>query len=241
MDWRSQCAVVIPCLNEGESIAAVVRGACGFLPKIYVVDDGSRDDTAAQAAGEGAEVLRHAVSQGKGAAFLAGMNKALSDGFSWVLAMDGDGQHAPGDIPRFLECAEKCGAGMVIGNRMNNPVGMPCVRRLVNRWMSSQISRWAGRTLPDSQCGFRLMKGSVLTRLDITTRHFEIESELLIGFILAGEDVAYVPIEVIYRFERSKIRPVRDTWRWFNWWWRLRGFPRPSPGSRAVHFHSDPV
>src|SRR5437867_9429801 len=121
---------------------------------MIVVDDGSADETARLAAKAGAHVLRHAQSQGKGAALNTGWSEARARGFSWALCMDGDGQHAPADIAVFLNCAESTGARLVIGNRMANPDGMPWLRRRVNRWMSRRLERLAGCALPDSQCGF---------------------------------------------------------------------------------------
>jgi hypothetical protein len=80
----------------------------------------------------------------------------------------------------------------------------------------------AGRELPDTQCGFRLVRLASWQALNLQTRHFEIESEMLMEFIRAGQGVGFVPIEVIYKSEQSKIHPVRDTVRWFRWLRSLR-------------------
>lgn len=217
MDWKSECAVVIPCHNEAACIGALVGAVRAQLPNVIVVDDGSTDATASLATGAGAEVVSHSASRGKGAALKSGWARARERGFVWALAMDGDGQHAPADIQRFLDHAEKTGAALVIGNRLADPRGMPRLRLAVNRWMSRRLSRLAGRSLPDSQCGFRLMRLDVWSGLKLHTDHFQIESEMLLAFVAAGAMVEFVPIQVIYRGERSKIRPWRDTWRWFAW------------------------
>ena len=93
---------VIPCLNEAAAIASVVRGVRAYVPDVLVVDDGSTDGTSSAAQAAGAMVLRHAEPAGKGAALAAGFRESLAAGFDWVLSMDGDGQHAPADIPKFL-------------------------------------------------------------------------------------------------------------------------------------------
>jgi glycosyltransferase involved in cell wall biosynthesis len=182
-----------------------------------VVDDGSIDATAKVARAAGAEVIRQATPMGKGTALAAGLTRARDEGFAWALTLDGDGQHAPSDIPKFFRAAEAGKAALIVGNRMPAAHSMPTVRRWVNQWMSRRLSRLAGRELPDSQCGFRLIRLDVWNRLNLHTRHFEIESEMLLGFIRAGHEVVFVPVEVIYKSERSKIHPVRDTFRWFQW------------------------
>jgi glycosyltransferase involved in cell wall biosynthesis len=221
MDWPSECAVVIPCLNEAANIGPLVKAVQRHLPKVIVVDDGSTDMTAACAAEAGADVIRHQRSSGKGAALKSGWQQSRHLGLKWTLTMDGDGQHSAADIPRFLERAEQR-AVLVVGDRMHNPGAMPWLRRVVNRWMSRRLSRRAGRPLPDSQCGFRLMRLDVLTGLDLKASHFEIESEVLLAFVAAGHRVEFVPVQVIYRKEQSKIHAWHDTVRWLRWFWSTR-------------------
>lgn len=217
VNWPEQCAVIIPCRNEERFIAPLVREVRALLPQVIVVNDASTDGTAAAAAAAGAEVVSHGVAQGKGAALRTGWQRAAARGFSWVLCMDGDGQHAPGDVPALLAGAERSGASLVVGNRMEEAGKMPLVRRWVNRWMSGRLSALAGVALPDSQCGFRLVRMAALERIPLSASRFEIESEQLLAFVAAGERVEWVPVQVIYRAERSKIHPLRDTVRWFKW------------------------
>jgi hypothetical protein len=132
--------------------------------------------------------------------------------------MDGDGQHAASDIPAFLDCAERTQAAMVVGNRMAHPHGMPWLRRQVNRWMSQRLSNLSGQTLPDTQNGFRLMNLRFWKPQVTGAAHFEIESDVLVAYLLQNLRVEFVPVAVIYDSERSKIRPWRDTLRWFRWW-----------------------
>jgi glycosyltransferase involved in cell wall biosynthesis len=218
MDWRAECAAVVPCLNEAVAIGALVEGIHKHVATVLVVDDGSTDATASMAQAAGAEVLRHDTTRGKGAALRTGWSCALERGFKRALTMDGDGQHLPDDIPAFFENAQRTSAALIVGNRMAEATAMPWARRWVNRWMSRRLSAAAGLPLPDSQCGFRLMKLSAWAQLGITTTHFEIESELLLAFVRAGLGVQFVPVRAIYKDEQSKIHPVRDAVRWVRWW-----------------------
>jgi glycosyltransferase involved in cell wall biosynthesis len=233
VDWRNECVVVIPCFNEAEHLAALLEAVKGHLPNIMVVDDGSNDDTALTARSTGVEVLQHEANLGKGAALDTGMRHALQRGFRWVLTMDGDGQHEPADIAKFQAAAEKTHAGLIIGNRMGNPEGMPLVRRIVNRWMSRRISRRARLVLPDSQCGFRLIELKSWAKLELHSRHFEIESEMLLAFVAAGVKIEFVPVQVLYTSTHSKINPFLDTLRWCRWWWVSRNTVSPARGAIA--------
>ena len=216
--WFEKCAAVIPCLNEGRTIAGLVSEVRRQGLRVIVVDDGSADETAKQATTAGAQVIVKARNQGKGAALKSGLAAARSQGFEWGLTLDGDGQHRPEDIPAFFECAARTGALLVIGNRMGQPRALPWVRRVVNRWMSRRISRRAGIVLPDTQCGLRLVNLEAWAALPLRTERFETESETLLAFLGAGHQVEFVPIQVIGRGPHSHIRPVLDTWRWLRWW-----------------------
>src|SRR6266852_653295 len=105
MNWQTECAAVIPSLNEETTIGWLVAAVRIHLPTVLVVDDGSADRTAALAAEAGAEVLRHQTTGGKGAALQSGWQRARQRRFKWTLMLDGDGQHSPDDIPAFLRCA----------------------------------------------------------------------------------------------------------------------------------------
>ena len=222
MKWASKCAAVIPCLNEEATIGSVVADLRRHLTTTIVVDDGSSDATATQAEAAGAIVLQNQRNMGKGASLRMGWTHARQKGFSWALCLDGDGQHAPDDIPSFFKGAERTSAHLIVGNRMADAAAMPWIRRFVNRWMSRRLSKASGTWLPDSQCGFRLMDLNVWSRLPVQCDHFEIESEVLLAFLKAGCRVEFVPVSTVYKSEQSKINPFSDTIRWFKWWRKTR-------------------
>jgi len=216
----------MPCFNEERTVAPLVAEVQRFVHEIIVVDDGSTDNTRSQAERAGACVLQHARNQGKGAALRTGLAHAHQSGFAWAITLDGDGQHRPDNIPLFLDCEERTTATLVIGNRLHNALALPWLRRWVNRWMSRWLSAKAGRPLPDTQCGFRLVHLKTWAALPLKTNHYEIESEMLLAFLAAGHRVEFVPIEVIGRGPHSRIHPLLDSWRWWRWW---RHIPQVQP------------
>jgi glycosyltransferase involved in cell wall biosynthesis len=217
-----KCAAVIPCFNEDKTIASVVLTLRRHLDVVVVVDDGSTDKTALRAEDAGALVIRHEYNRGKGAALQTGLSQLLSLGFEWGVTLDGDGQHLPADIPAFLRCAELSDALLIIGNRMHNPRAMPWLRRRVNRWMSRKLSQYAGCHLPDTQSGFRLVNLQTWASLRLSAQYFEIESEMLIAFLMDRHAVEFVPIHSVASTRKSHIHPVVDSLRWWKWWRKMK-------------------
>jgi len=232
----SNCAAVIPCLNESAGIAALVAAVRRQVPSVFVVDDGSTDATARLAELAGAVVLPHARNLGKGAALQTGLAHALKSGFVWAVMLDGDGQHAPEDLPALWRCVEMTGARMVIGDRMGEAHKMPALRRWVNRCMSRVISLQTGGFLPDTQSGFRLIHLPTWATLPLEARKFEVESEMLLAFLAAGERVEFAPVRVRPSNRASHICPLADALRWLAWW---KKFHRP--GRRLVAAPSGPA
>jgi glycosyltransferase involved in cell wall biosynthesis len=210
---RETVLAIIPAYSEGEFIGDVVRGVLQHVQKVLVVDDGSPDDTARVAEAAGARVIRHSANRGKGAAIKTGLERAAAEA-PFLLFLDGDGQHDPSDIPAFFDAINESGADLIVGNRMTNIKAMPVVRRLTNKFMSWQIGAICGVPLPDSQCGFRLVRRELLPVLCIPSDRFEFETESLILAARHGYRIKCVPIRTIYANQQSKIRPVRDTIRY---------------------------
>jgi glycosyltransferase involved in cell wall biosynthesis len=229
--------VVVPAYEEEGRIGGVVQGIQEHCPHVIVVDDGSSDGTAEEARRAGAEVLRHEINRGKGAALETAFKRVRERGFQYVITMDADGQHAPSDIPAFVNA---CGSGKVpvlIGNRMAEPRGMPIVRRLTNRFMSRLLSREMGQDVPDTQNGYRLYRCDVLECVSVASERYAAESEILLELAAAGVRMGSVPVRVIYRDEQSKINPLKDTLRFFGMLKRHRkrhaGCARPGKGANS--------
>lgn len=221
---RTNVAALIPCYFEERFIREVATRVRAQLDHVLVVDDGSTDATSENARATGVEVIRHSVNQGKGAAIKTGL-RALSEraGIEYALILDGDGQHAPEEIPRFLARANETRAAMLVGNRMSDVEKMPWVRKMTNRIMSSQISKVCGQYVPDTQCGFRMIQRELLPAMvAIVTTKFDYETEMLVVASRRGAKIEAVPISTIYGDEKSKIHPVRDTIRFYEMMSRFR-------------------
>ncbi|MEA3305264.1 MAG: glycosyltransferase family 2 protein [Candidatus Omnitrophota bacterium] len=205
--------VLIPAYNECAQIGGLVRRvkSMGFYP--LVVDDGSKDGTSEEAGKNGAEIIRHEENMGKGISLKTGFARILKKDCDAVIIMDGDAQHSPDDIPKFIDAANKYQNTIIIGNRMNNAKNMPFSRKLTNNFMSFLVSLFCGQKVPDSQCGFRLIKRDLLEKITIKSSRFEIESDILIQAGRAGVKIVSIPIKTLYGKEASQINPFWDTLR----------------------------
>ena len=198
---------LVPAYQEGPRIGAVVEAARRYLP-IVVVDDGSTDDTAAQAEAAGATVLRQLPNAGKGAALRAGFRWALDRDIEALVTLDADGQHDPEEIPAFLDAYRIDRPELVIGQRDFRE--MPPVRRASNQLGGLLLSAALGRHVPDNQSGYRLI-GRQLMRGLLSSQEdgFEFEVEMIARCIALGLPMRWVPIRTIYAGEPSHIRPWR--------------------------------
>jgi len=210
--------ILIPAYLEATRVGPVIREALEYCPDVIVIDDGSPDDTDQVAAEAGAVVLDHVRNQGKGAALQTGFDYAREKGFDLAITLDADGQHAPSDIPAFLQAYDRTQSPVFVGNRMGDIATMPRLRRFVNRTMSNMLSRVMGQYVPDTQCGYRLYHSSVFPEgpRNPTTRRFAAESEILLQLSLQGKKIGAVTIQTIYGDEKSKINPLTDTFRFLR-------------------------
>jgi glycosyltransferase involved in cell wall biosynthesis len=219
---RSKVGAVIPAYQEERHIGEVVLRTRAQLDHVLVVDDGSTDRTADHARMAGAEVIVHPRNRGKGETIKAGLRHWLEQQMDFVIVLDADGQHRPEEIDRFLALAASDGVALVLGNRMNDVVHMPRLRRVVNRYMSRVISGLCGQEIPDTQCGFRMVHRRVIPELLCGASRFDYETEMLILASRKGFRIDSVPISTVYSDEVSSIHPVRDTLRFFNLMRRYR-------------------
>ena len=215
---RLTTAAIIPAYREEKHIGDIVRRTRQQLDHVLVVDDGSNDQTARRAREAGAEVIVHSQNHGKGEAIKTGLRHWLDRQFTRVIILDSDGQHLPEEIDRFIAAAATAAEPtfFLVGNRMNNPAGMPFIRRVVNRYMSRHISGLCGQRIPDTQCGFRMLDRQLIPELLGGGKRFDYETEMLIIASRKGHRIESVPITTIYSDEVSKISPARDAISFFK-------------------------
>jgi glycosyltransferase involved in cell wall biosynthesis len=212
--------VLIPCYNEADSIAKVIKrfprqrlARAGFELSIIVIDNNSNDETAKQAAAAGAKVLYEA-RQGKGYALRTGF-QAIDEQCDYVVMLDGDDTYRPEEIMRLLEPLESGFAQIIIGSRLQGQMRSGSMKRF------NRLGNWGYTYLV--RLIYRLMVTDVLTgyfawtreaiedlRPHITSSGFAIEMEMITKMGRLGYQIYSVPITYDPRSGTSSLNPIRD-------------------------------
>src|SRR4051812_24688097 len=210
-------SVVIPCLNEAETIEECVSRAraafeeYGISGEVVVSDNNSTDGSGAIAEAAGARVVLE-TRPGYGSAYLAGFAAARG---KYIVMADADLTYDFGDIHRFVEKLDD-GAELVMGDRMDNihPGAMPWLHRYVGNPVLTGLLNLFFRTgVSDAHCGMRALRRDVLPRLDLRTTGMEFASEMVIRASKEHLKIAEFPIEYHPRGGESKLSSFRDGWR----------------------------
>jgi glycosyltransferase involved in cell wall biosynthesis len=209
-------SVVIPCLDEAETIVECVTRAQGVLEEtglageVIVVDNGSTDGSGDLARAAGATVVEE-PRRGYGSAYLAGLDVARGD---YIVMVDADLTYDFREIPSFVHELDN-GAQLVVGNRMQSikPGAMPLLSRLGNPLLSGFLNVLHRTNISDVHCGMRAVRRDLLPVLNLRTVGMEFASEMVIRATRERLDVREVPIELHPRVGSSKLSPFRDGWR----------------------------
>ena len=201
--------VILPALDESATIGAVIDRIPRQIADIgsvlvLVVDDGSQDETAALARQAGAEVIRHAQTQGVGAAFATGLEGALERGADLIVNMDADGQFRPEDIPALIRPILDQGYGFVTCTRFGDPQyqpKMPRIKRWGNQLMCCLVGWIAGGPrFSDVSCGFRAYSRDTALKLNLYGA-FTYTQETFID--LANKRISMTEVPLLVRGERE--------------------------------------
>ena len=209
---------VIPAYNAAKTIQQVVIELRKSLPgiSIIVVNDGSLDATAAIINELDVITIEHENNLGKGTALRDGISKALVSGGEFIFTIDCDYQHNPVECGKFLDKILRENLDLVIGSRMANLNQMPFYRRISNKVTSVLISWRIKQTIADSQSGFRLYRAPVLQSIKLSSKRFEIESEMLIKAALKGFKIGTLNIETIYTYNQISYIKIIDIFRFLR-------------------------
>lgn len=217
---HEKIAVVIPCFNEAEGIAEVIKGFPhdtlahqGLELQVFVVDNNSTDDTARVAKDAGATVITER-EKGKGNALRKGF-QSLPDDIDYVAMLDGDNTYSPGEILRLIEPLQSDFCDVVIGSRLGGNIQDAAMSRLNyvgNKLFTGSARLLYGANMTDVLTGYFAWKKSALDELSphIVSSGFAIEMEMITKMARLGHRVTSVPISYTPRAGESNLHPLRD-------------------------------
>jgi len=215
-----ELTILMPCLNEAETLATCIRKARGFLERsgiageVLIADNGSTDGSPAIALAEGARVVPVA-QKGYGAALLGGIEAAAG---RYVIMGDADDSYDFGRLEGFV-ARLRAGDDLVMGNRFKGgiaPGAMPWHHRHIGNPVLSFLGRlFFGATPSDFHCGLRGFRREAILGLKLRTTGMEFASEMLVKATLSGLSVSEVPTTLAPdgRSRPPHLRSFRDGWR----------------------------
>ncbi len=194
--------ILIPCLDEGPRIGAIVRRLAELHPDmdVLVVDDGSSDDTTEAARVAGAAVVRLPFNLGYGAALQTGYKYALEQGYERLVQMDGDGQHPPEQIAPLIRMLDAGDVDLAVGSRFlgRAEYRIPALRRLGIGFFGRLTSLLAGQPVTDPTSGLQAMNRRVLAfyQQDFYPWDYP-DADMLLRAHYAGLRFAEVPVVML--------------------------------------------
>ncbi len=189
----NDCIIIIPAYNAEKTIKSLLKSTKKY--SIIVVDDGSIDGTSKIVKSMNVPIVSHSKNKGVGEAITTGIEYGLSNGYSYAVTIDSDGQHSPLYIDSFIE--KVCKTSFVIGNRFHDLKFVPSQKLASNLLGSKIFEKVYGRFLPDVSCGFRAFP---LDRdfLKLGSKSYDFIFEQLVSAIKKGFEIEYVNIPVVY-------------------------------------------
>ncbi|PIU33052.1 hypothetical protein COY29_01900 [Candidatus Woesebacteria bacterium CG_4_10_14_0_2_um_filter_39_14] len=223
MKVNKRIALLIPAYNEEKYIRRVIKNCAIYSLKMIIVNDGSFDQTAMvvknlkESKKYPLILLQHTRNRGKGAALDTGFKYAVKKGYQGVITLDADGQHDTKEIKKFLQMVDKEKPDLIIGSRFQNHQGMPFIRLATNYTTSWIISWLAGQKVEDVQSGFRYISNKVIKNIELKTKHFETEPELILKAAWLNYSIKNIPINTIYHQDFvSEVNKFTDTLKFFK-------------------------
>ena len=199
--------IAIPVFNEESTVCGVVSRVREHAGDVLLIDDGSTNGTVEAigrlADADGVHVIRHEGNLGYGRSLEDAFGWAASRGYDWVISMDCDEQHEPGEIPAFLRLIAEDEWDIVSGSRyldgeMETEGCVPADRREINGLVTAEINERLGLSLTDGFCGFKAHRVSLLESLNLTETGYAFPMQLWVQLVANGARICEHPVRLIY-------------------------------------------
>jgi glycosyltransferase involved in cell wall biosynthesis len=199
----------MPAFNESKYLGSLLLKTRQYVDEVFIVDDGSSDDTVKVAELAGAGVVRHETNKGYGAAIQSIIAEAKRRDADVLVILDADAQHDPKEIPAMIQPVLENRADFVIGTRRKEEKKIPFYRRIGQKVILSSVKILSDDNLTDSECGFRVFSRKAMNTMELRENGMAISAETVAEASRKGLVTLQVPVSVTYNEDSSTLNPVR--------------------------------
>lgn len=199
-------AILIPAYNEEATIERLIKELILIKQDslvIYVIDDGSKDNTVSIARKYNDIIILEGTHQGKGKALKKGINHIIDKEYNIIIFIDADLQHDPKDIPKFIKYINYKNLDMAIGTRLVQRKKMIWQIDIVNFLHTILLNKYLNLELSDYTCGFRAINKSSITNIDWKSNGYSVEIEQIFLARRNNLKIAEVPISAYYHSKKK--------------------------------------
>jgi len=199
----------MPAFNESKYLGSLLLKTRQYVDEVFIVDDGSSDDTVKVAELAGAGVVKHGTNKGYGAAIQSIIAEAKRRNADVLVILDADAQHDPKEIPGIIQPVLDNKADFVIGTRRKEQKKIPFYRRIGQKVILSSVKILSDDDLTDSECGFRAFSRKAMNTMELRENGMAVSAEAVAEASRKGLVTLQVPVSVTYNDDSSTLNPVR--------------------------------
>lgn len=199
----------MPAYNEEKYIGSIVLKTREYADEVFIVDDGSSDETARVATLAGADVIRHQQNKGYGGAIQSIVAEAKKRKADVLVILDADAQHNPKEIPHVIQPILDNECDMVIGTRETQKKKIPFYRRIGQKIILHSVKQLSDEDLTDSECGFRAFSRKAINEMDLRVNGMGVSAEAVAEAARKKLVVKQIPVSVVYNEDSSTLNPLQ--------------------------------
>lgn len=211
-----KACILLPTYNNRNTIEQVIKQSLLQTSHVIVINDGSTDDTLSLIEHKTVQLVTYAKNKGKGYAMRQGFKYAIDKGYRYAITIDTDGQHYPEDCIHFFDTLKNNEGALMIGSRNLTHENVPSKSTFGNRFSNFWFKIETGKTMPDTQSGFRLYPIFKYKDSYFFTQKYEFEIEIIVRSAWKDIPIIAVPIKVYYPKPEERVthfRPFKDFFR----------------------------